>query len=109
MASLLSRVFPIELWDCLSACVHPGIACLASWASDWLGALWDSLSGLQSSVTLVRVFMIGHSCDHWIGALKYLASKSWLIDCALAHFHQDFSSRDSLMLSVKVHTLGAII
>ena len=39
-ASLLSRVFPIELWDSLSAYVHPGIACLASWASDWLGAFW---------------------------------------------------------------------
>ena len=42
----LSRVFPIELWDSLSAYVHPGIACLASQASVWLGALWASLSGL---------------------------------------------------------------
>ena len=36
VASLLSRVFPIELWDSMSAYVHPGIACLASQASDWL-------------------------------------------------------------------------
>ena len=27
--------------------VHHGIACLASQASDWASALWDSLSGLQ--------------------------------------------------------------
>ena len=27
---------PIELWDSLSDYVHPGIACLVSWASDWL-------------------------------------------------------------------------
>ena len=46
--------FPIKLWDSLSNCVHPGIACLASWASDWLGAFWPSLSGLQSSVTLCK-------------------------------------------------------
>ena len=26
--------------------VHHGIACLASQASDWASALWDSLSGL---------------------------------------------------------------
>ena len=49
VASLLSRVFPIELWDSLSAYVHPGIACLASWASDWLGALWASLSGFSQA------------------------------------------------------------
>ena len=42
---------PIELWDSLSTYVHLGIACLASWASDWLGALWASLSGSQSSMT----------------------------------------------------------
>ena len=51
---------PIELWDSLSTYVHPGIACLASWASDWLGAFWASLSGLQSSMTLVRLDVIGH-------------------------------------------------
>ena len=51
VSSLLSRVFPIELWDSLSTYVHLGIACLASWASDWLGALWASLSGSQSSMT----------------------------------------------------------
>ena len=60
VASLLSRVFPIELWDSLSAYVHPGIACLSSQASDWLGALWASLSGFQSSMTLVKLLVIGH-------------------------------------------------
>ena len=39
---------PIELWDSLSGYVHPGIACLAFWASDWLGAFWASLSGYSS-------------------------------------------------------------
>ena len=37
---------PIEFWDSLSNYVHLGIACLASQGSDWLGALWASLSGL---------------------------------------------------------------
>ena len=64
MASLLSRVFPpfspIELWDSFSAYVHPGIACLASQASDWLDALWAILSDFQSSVTLVKLLVIGH-------------------------------------------------
>ena len=36
--------FPIEPWDSLSGYVHPGIACLAFRASDWLGAFWTSLS-----------------------------------------------------------------
>ena len=44
----------------LSTYVHPGIACLASQSSDWLGALWASLSGIQSSVTFVRLNVIGH-------------------------------------------------
>ena len=51
---------PIELWDSLSTYVHPGIACLASQNSDWLGALWASLSGIQSSMTFVRLNEIGH-------------------------------------------------
>ena len=48
---------PIESWDSLSGYVHPGIACLAFWASVWLGAFWASLShypsllGVYSSVT----------------------------------------------------------
>ena len=50
---------PIELWDSLSTYVHPGIACLASWSFDWLGALWASLSGVQLSVTFVRLNVIG--------------------------------------------------
>ena len=36
--SLLAEILPIELWDSLSGYAHPGIACLAFWASDWLGA-----------------------------------------------------------------------
>ena len=51
---------PIELWDSLSAYVHPWIACLASHASHWQGALWASLSGFQSSVTLLKLLVIGH-------------------------------------------------
>ena len=51
---------PTELWDSLSTYVHPGIACLASWASAWLGAFWASLSGFQLSVTLVKLLVIGH-------------------------------------------------
>ena len=35
---------PIESWDSLPGYVHPGIACLAFQASDWLGAFWASLS-----------------------------------------------------------------
>ena len=34
---------------CLSY-VHHGIACLASQASDWAGALWGSLSGLWLAI-----------------------------------------------------------
>ena len=41
------------------AYLNPGIARLASWSSDWLGALWASLSHLQSSVTFVRLNVIG--------------------------------------------------
>ena len=51
---------PIELWDSLSTYVNPGIACLASKSYDWLGALWASLSGVQSSVTFLRLNVIGH-------------------------------------------------
>ena len=32
--------FLIEPWDSLSGYVHSGIACLASWASDWAGAFF---------------------------------------------------------------------
>ena len=52
--------FPIEAWDSLSAYVHPEIACLASQASDWLGAFWASLFSFQSSMTLVKLLVIGH-------------------------------------------------
>ena len=44
--SLISRVPPIEPWDILSSLVNPGIVCLASWSSDWLDALWASLSSV---------------------------------------------------------------
>ena len=37
---------PIELWNSLSSLVNPGIACLASLSSDWLDALWASLSSV---------------------------------------------------------------
>ena len=46
---------PIEVLDSLSTYVHPGIACLASQAFHWLGALLASLSALQSSVTLCKI------------------------------------------------------
>ena len=51
---------PIELWDSLSVYAHPGIACLVFQASDWLGAFWASLFGFHSSVTLVKLVVIGH-------------------------------------------------
>ena len=51
---------PIELWGSLSTYMHPGIACLASQSFDWLGALWASLSGVQLSVTFIRLNVIGH-------------------------------------------------
>ena len=37
---------PIELWDSLSSLVNSGIVCLASQSSDWLDALWASLSSV---------------------------------------------------------------
>ena len=60
VASIYLGYSPIELWDSLSAYVHPGIACLASPAFDWLDAFLASLSGLWSSMTLVRLLVIGH-------------------------------------------------
>ena len=51
---------PTELWDSLSGYVHPGISCLAFQASDWLGAFWASFSGFHSSMTLVKLIVIGH-------------------------------------------------
>ena len=74
---------PIELWGSLSTYVHPGIACLASQSSDWLGALWASLSGIQSSMTFVRLNVID-CCQG--GMFNCPASTCWLIDCALAHY-----------------------
>ena len=61
---------PIESWDSLSGYVHPGIACLAFLASDWLGAFWASLSDFPPFVRCpsnhdpsVKLIMIGHCCD----------------------------------------------
>ena len=62
---------PIELWDSLSGYVHPGIACLAFWASDWLV--------IHPSMTLVKLIMIGHCCDCLVGGLNCLVSTCWLI------------------------------
>ena len=50
----------IELWDSLSVYVHCGIDCLAFQACDGWGEFWASLSGLHSSLTLVKLIMIGH-------------------------------------------------
>ena len=65
------------------AYLNPGIACLASCSSDWLGALWASLSGVQSSVTFLRLNVIG-CC--WGGTFNCPASTCWLIDCALSQY-----------------------
>ena len=64
------------------AYLNPGIACLAFQSSDCLDALWASLSGVQSSMTFVRLNVIG-CC--WGGMFSCPASTHWLIDCALAH------------------------
>ena len=77
----------IEPWDSLSGYVHPGIACLASQASDWAGAFWGSLSGfvvgylllgVHPSMTLVKLIMIGYCCDCFDGQLNCLVSTHWL-------------------------------
>ena len=60
VASFYLGYSAIGIWDSLSTYAHPGIACLASQVSNWLGAFWASLSGLQSSVTLVKLLVIGH-------------------------------------------------
>ena len=72
------------------AYLNPGIACLASQSYDWLGALWASLSGVQSRVTFVRLNVIGHC---WGGTFNCPASTHWLIDCALAHMGQVGNSK----------------
>ena len=64
------------------AYLNPEIACLASQHSDWLDALWASLSGVQSSMTFVRLNVIG-CC--WGGTFNCPVSTCWLINCALAH------------------------
>ena len=47
-----SGCFLVEPWDNLSDYLYPRIACLAFWASDWVGTFWGSLSG----------FLISHLC-----------------------------------------------
>ena len=82
VVSLISRVSPpLNYGIACLAYLNPGIACLASWSSDWLDALWVSLSGVQSSMTFVRLNVIGHC---WGGTFNCPASTCWLIDCALA-------------------------
>ena len=45
--------------------------------------------------------MIGTSCDCLVGALNYLASISWLIDCALAHYYRhDFNENMKTVYSI---------
>ena len=65
------------------AYLNSGIACLASQSSDWLDALWASLSGVWSSVTFVRLNVIGCS---WGGTFNCPASTCWLINFALAQY-----------------------
>ena len=96
--------------------MNPGIACLASQSSDWLDALWASLSGVQSSMIFVRLDVIGCS---WGGMFNYLASTRWLIDCALAHTtylgkienrgNQDkLKAEESFAISESGYTLGRL-
>ena len=85
VASLISSsVPPLNAGIACLAYLNPGIACLASQSSDWLDALWASLSGVQSSVTLVRLNLIGHC---WDGMFNCPASTCWLINCALAQYY----------------------
>ena len=85
LCPLLSRVFSIEPWNSLSGYVHPGIACLAFWASDLVGAFWTSLSdyppllGAYPSMTFVKLIVIGHCCDCLGGWLNCLAFTHLLI------------------------------
>ena len=98
---------PIDFWNSLSGYVHPGIACLAFWVSDWPGAFWASLSdypplsGVYPNMTFfVKLVMIGHCCDCLGGWLNCLVSTCWLIiiskgwpctnDCVLAHSSNGF-------------------
>ena len=71
-----SGCFLVEPWDSLSGYVHPGIACLAFQASDWVGAFWGSLSGfliihlllgVHLSMMLVKLTVIGYCFNHLDG------------------------------------------
>ena len=76
--------------------MHPVIACLASQSSDWLGALWASLSGVRSNMTFVRLNVIG-CC--WGEMFNCPVSTCWLIDCALTHHW----AKEALHIIPKIH------
>ena len=70
--------FLVEPWDSLSDYVHPGIACLAFQASDWVGAFWGSLSGflishlllgVHLSMTPIKLSVIGYHLTTWMDNL----------------------------------------
>ena len=70
---------PIELWDSLSGYVHPGIAFWLSWPLiGWVHS-WLACLVIYPGMTLVKLIMIGHCCDHLVGELNCLASTHWLI------------------------------
>ena len=80
--------FLVEPWDSLSDYVHPGIACLAFWASDWAGAFWGSLSGFMISHLLFGSLQawplwswswLVTTVSAWVDNLITLASTHWLI------------------------------
>ena len=45
----IQGVFSLNPGIACSDYVHPGIACLVFWASNWVGAFWGSLSGFVIS------------------------------------------------------------
>ena len=73
------RCPPLNSGIACLAYLNPGIACLASQSSDWLDALWASLSGVYLSMTLVRLDVIGRG---WGGTFNYPASTCWLVNSA---------------------------
>ena len=50
-----------------------------SQASDWAGALWDGLTDLHPSISIVKLTVIGYHCNHLDGQLNYQASAFRLI------------------------------
>ena len=79
--SFISGIPPLNSGIACLAYLNPGIACLASQSSDWLDALWASLSWCLIKLELCKAL-----CD-WLllgGTFNCPASTCWLIDCALA-------------------------